>query len=189
MDGSLSIREKPPAFGFAALDCMHRDLDALFLNHQEYLVMADVPRARDALEEFAERLALHIRQEEDRLLPVYAERLKPPASAREPTAIYRLEHRKIDQLLGRLRNGLGELESRPLPVHIIRLLDRGLVFKHVLEHHGERERSLLYPQLDRLCPPDLKDRIVKACLTEWAHPGTAFGPPRLRMRSASGTDA
>jgi hypothetical protein len=78
----------------------------------------------------------HIAQEESELIPYL------PASARWPARVYLAEHRKLSAMLGKL-----QLALQPLPAQIadgetrLVLLDSHAPFKHVLEHHFEREEK------------------------------------------------
>lgn len=162
----MSEAVAPPASSFVELDRMHVELDAHFQAHQEHLVLFDVPAATEALQRFAALLALHMEQEERHLLPLYAG--VPSSAKRDQADVYRLEHRKLEQLIDNLHVALAGIDAKPTPAEVIHLLERGTLIKHVMEHHGARERALLYPALDSLAAPSQRDRIIRECLAQWA---------------------
>lgn len=82
--------------------------------------------------------------------------------------VFALEHRRLAQLLEKLTAAVAALPARPAPREVLRLLERETTFRHVLEHHAERERSILYPELDRGLPPAEREALVRDCLEEWA---------------------
>lgn len=176
-----------PDISFLALDSMHDELEEFFLLHQERLIAFDLKQALASLERFTERLCLHMRQEERLLLPIRANHSFPAEGNRaRPVEIYIYEHRKLEQLLGKIHVHLRllTLPVSPPPRLIISLLEREAVFKHVLEHHNERERKILYVELDGITSAEERRRVVAVCLEEWS--GHKTGPssrasPRRRQ--------
>ena len=138
---------------FLELQAAHRELERIFEEHQVALVERDLPAARRHLERFARELAAHMRVEDELLFPAYVE-LAPPV----PGGGFELldaEHRKLESLLGQLFERLAELERRPAIAarDVIEVLDRELTFKHLLQHHDQRECNIVYPALDEATPP------------------------------------
>lgn len=116
----------------------------LFARHQEALLDRRLEEAVRLLEEYAERLREHIALEERDLLPKCASL----GSVRWPPAVYRAEHRRIDQLLvkttGRLRRlGRHGVEAAVL----ISILDEERTLKRLVEHHHEREEMALFKEV------------------------------------------
>jgi hemerythrin-like domain-containing protein len=62
---------------------------------------------------------------------------------------YKLEHKKLDELLGRIELELESLAGREVTRarEVIPLLKQELSFEHVMEHHETRENYALYPTL------------------------------------------
>lgn len=144
----------------------HDELDDLFLQHQEAVLASDIPGAGRLLSRYKEHLEMHIRQEEEVLLPLYDRPDHPPA---RQARVFTLEHRKILEKLERLRQWLDELKKKPLvtPRQIIILLDVESSFKRLVEHHNEREKNVLYPALDDLTSEKERLRVLRACGEEW----------------------
>jgi iron-sulfur cluster repair protein YtfE (RIC family) len=127
----------------------HRELDELFLRHQEALLALDLWLAGERLDEFERQLRSHIRLEEERLLPLY--RRAGPLAGGAPE-LFSSEHRKMLALLGTLRERLAGLDADQfdLPREVLQLLEHETMFKHLVEHHDLRERKILYPALDEV---------------------------------------
>jgi hypothetical protein len=137
---------------------------ALGLDFAEALVLSD---------KLGDQLANHELYEEAALasLPEFAE---PPRGG--DAALVIAEHRKLDALHADTRRvlvSLVELAAThpPHPPHsahsaesqrraLARHLDPLLRFKHLLEHHTERENTVLYPFLDATLEADAKDALA-----------------------------
>ena len=143
----MSDEHGAPAASFLSLLHEHERLDDLFLQHQEALLDADIPRASACLQDFAQGLRSHIRLEEEQLLPVYERAGTIPGGG---VALFRGEHKKILEYLDRFVQTVAEMTEGPEPLKrkILQLLDEEVVFKHVMLHHDLRERNILYPVLD-----------------------------------------
>lgn len=155
--------------GYALLDRTHLELDDLFLEHQEQIIARNFQQAADLLAVYADRLYLHMQQEEDWLLPVFAQRVPARSgSGSPPDRVYLAEHRKIRSLLDRIRIDFQALlRPHPAHVHVIALLERESLLKRVLEHHNERERLELYAELQQLTSAPECRQIVERCLQQW----------------------
>lgn len=164
------------AASFADLDRMHQDLDDLFLAHQEQIIAGDFARAAELLDRFGERLLLHMRQEEEELLPLFAQRQPPrETTGTPPASVYLAEHRKIRELLGKIRHEFRSLlRPQPPPLHVVAMIERQSLLKRVIEHHRERECCELYARLEELTTPAERAACVARCLDEWDRvPATA----------------
>lgn len=157
---------------FASLDAMHEALDEQFLRHQECLVERDLPGARRHLRDFAAGMALHLAQEDDWLLPLYAARGGPAPRGGAPE-VFRLEHARIRELIDRVVARVERLDAAPGARELIALLERQATLKHVLEHHTERERAILYPRLQEVVPEAERDELVRRCRAQWDERGVA----------------
>lgn len=147
------------ALSFLTLLETHQQLEELFLQHQEDLLTLDLERAARELKDYEQKLVLHMRQEEDWLLPVF-ERAGPiPGGAIE---LFTGEHKKMRAFVVRFKETLAELKSRPadLKRRVIALFDQEALFKHLVEHHDAREESILYPTLDRITSEAEREELL-----------------------------
>jgi hypothetical protein len=130
---------------------LHRELagqhqQMLQLLQEERLALLDgqISRARELLVRLRELQQTHIAQEEGELIPYL------PAAARWPARVYLAEHRKLSDMLDKLQRAL-----QPLPAQVadgatrLALLDLHAPFRHVLEHHFEREEKGLLVDVRR----------------------------------------
>lgn len=148
-----------PAPSFLSLLDLHEDLREGFLRHQEALLEGDISQARALLASFDRAIRDHIRHEEEVLLPVYEERCGPIEGA--PPALFYGEHRKIEKFLDEFAESLEQLAGTASTRARIALLDREGVFKNLLHHHDLRERSALYPELDRATSAEERARMLR----------------------------
>ncbi|MBU6460615.1 MAG: hemerythrin domain-containing protein [Proteobacteria bacterium] len=120
----------------------HERLREHFQHYRLALFSGEIRQARFLLDQFRTELMDHAQIEENLWLP----RLKP--DARWPARVYLAEHRKLEEMVGSL---LGDLERLPDEMHdarqLLQLLEWGMAFKHVLEHHFEREEKALFQEV------------------------------------------
>lgn len=130
----------------------HRDLEELLLLHQEALVDRDPDLAGARLRRFRARLAWHARVEEELVVPAF-EALGLHVRGGDP-GYFRLEHAKLLELTDALVCELEPLTraARCTSRDVLPLLGRGFRLQGVLEHHEQREDTLLYPALDDALP-------------------------------------
>lgn len=122
----------------------HVALGDLFARHQEALVGRRWAEAARLLEEYEQSLLRHIDFEEQHLLS----RSDAVGNARWPSAVYRAEHRRIEQLLRKAADRLSRARGSEItPAVLISLLDEERTLKHLLEHHHEREEKALFVEL------------------------------------------
>ncbi len=155
---------------FLEFDQMHSELDDIFLRHQEELFAERLSDASQLLNRFERLLLLHMRHEEQRLLPAFeAQRSQQDALRGLPAEVYVLEHRKIRGRLTELKQRLEELgvQRQPSTRDLIALLDLECGFKQLLDHHNRREHNLLYPDSDKLISEDERTAMLEQCRTEW----------------------
>ncbi|CAM2064679.1 Hemerythrin domain-containing protein [Sulfidibacter corallicola] len=152
-----------PTPEFAMLAEIHVQMAELFLRHQEALLDRDWPGASSALARFREGLLLHMEHEEGLLLPLMARAGKVE---RWPARVYLGEHEKLRRLLARATTQLEALpqatgrrdENRAL----LALLDFETTFKHLCEHHEQREEMALFPLLDQVSTiAERRDRLAQ----------------------------
>lgn len=128
---------------------LHRELGELFFRHQVSLLDYNFRTAFERLCEYESALLAHMRDEEELLLPLYAERATPARGGRAD--FFLLEHDKMRRLLAHFREQLPRLYEMPEPSRaLIKLLDQETTYKHLVEHHDEREERHLYPALEEV---------------------------------------
>jgi hemerythrin-like domain-containing protein len=143
----------------------HRELDEMFFRHQCELLDFNFPTALERLKAYESALLQHMRDEEEVLLPLYAQRAKPERGGRAD--FFLLEHAKMRRHLAHFREQLPRLAELPYPSRaLLKLLDQEATYKHLVEHHDLREERHLYPGLDGITTEaereDLLGRVLKA---------------------------
>lgn len=167
MQTSLPARAGVAAKSMFALNAIHTELDEQFLRHQEHLLCGRIDEARTTLDIFVQGFALHVKQEEEFLLPIYAARGRPqPPVQRLQLTVFRHEHQKLLRMLDRITGQLACMH-KPAARQLIGLLEREAVFKHVLEHHGKRENQVLFPELNRVTTEAERAAIMQQLLYGW----------------------
>jgi hemerythrin-like domain-containing protein len=134
---------------FADVLALHRELEEMFYVHQRALLDFNFRGALERLAEYESALVAHMRDEEELLLPLYAERAEiERGGARD---FFLLEHAKMRRHLAHFREQLPVLLELPEPSRaLLKLLDQQTTYKHIVEHHDEREEKFLYPALERV---------------------------------------
>jgi len=147
----------------------HQALDEFFLVHQEAVLLGHLEAARALLAGYAELHDLHMRFEDEHLIPALA---ALGDAARWPAALYDSEHRKIEQLLEKVDARLVSIRPEPMSSRrfrrrLLALLDYERTFKGVSEHHQEREESGMLPELDRHRDAAWRAGVLAAFLVRW----------------------
>jgi len=120
------------------IEAQHRQIIELFQQHRLTLLTGDLGKALQLMQTLSSLQAEHIALEETELLP------RLGADARWPAKVYLAEHRKLETMFARLLQELGKLPEQTRDAALIlSLLEREMPFKHVLEHHFEREEKAL----------------------------------------------
>ncbi len=147
---------------FEPLLARHDEFLETLLLHQEALVRGDLESAADLIGELADELAAHIRHEEECLLPVLESR-GGWCRFGEPR-FYREDHERILALVAELAGATRELDRggarRERAVAL--LIGREQAFRSLLEHHDDRERRGLFPDLARVTSPQEREALVAA---------------------------
>lgn len=120
----------------AIFEFMSRDHDRLDAIFKECLAAPDAARAGDLFARFDAGLRAHIVWEEEMLFPPFEEKTGMRDSG--PTAVMRMEHRQIKQLLQTIGEAVGERSPAEAVSALI----------EVLTEHNEKEENILYPWLD-----------------------------------------
>jgi hypothetical protein len=147
----------------------HRQLDDLFILHQEALVQLRPDAAVELLASYRECLLLHIRFEEGDVFAAYA---GLEEQGRWPASLYIHEHVKILQLLGACDDTLAQLRERcsgakEMRRAVITLLDQESRLKALRDHHETREEQYMLPILEAQLPPSLSDSRIEELQTRW----------------------
>ncbi|MBZ4414996.1 hypothetical protein [Myxococcus sp. RHSTA-1-4] len=153
----------PPFSDFASLAALHRELEELFLQHQDALLDLELPLAAERLDRFEAAQRLHLEAEEALLLPVFsrAERIRGASPD-----LFTSEHQRLLEFLARFRSELASLQpgSTGLRRGVLRLLDAETTFKHLSHHHELREETYLFPTLDRVTDEAERRELLAAFL-------------------------
>jgi hemerythrin superfamily protein len=135
-------------------DFMQRDherLDGLFKEFQSEKAR-DMAKAKYCFAEFKRGLQRHIVWEEEMLFPRFEQ--WTGVADRGPTAVMRLEHRRLKELLDGMhdRVAAGRTDTDEY--------EREL--QQVLMVHNTKEESILYPAIDRCVPEQEADGLIHA---------------------------
>ena len=135
-----------------ALAWDHDRLDALESEAFRAREAGDLQTAFDLYARFAAGLRRHIGFEEEILFQAFEAASGTPANC-GPTAVMRVEHREIEDLLERIGGGIGDAASE-----LDQLRSR---FHAVLGDHNAKEEQVLYPTTDYLLGAETADRLVR----------------------------
>ena len=162
----------------ASLLDLHAGFDAILLDHQRRLVEGGPHESRAALSLFAAGLRAHIRAEDEVILPFYERRASIPKGGAPD--YFRAEHRKIERLMAEAEGWMRAWTGLVWPPgEVVLLIEREKLLKEVLEHHDERERTILYPGCDAVAGED-----VAALLERFATVAAAEERDRLAAGDA-----
>ena len=114
--------------------------------HQALLLLREFELSLQVFDASVRLLELHMRHEEEWLMPLYRQRGALP---RFPEVLYLGQHRKMRAQLRALRAQLVALENGPgVLAAIISAFDREASYKHLAEHHDGAEAQGLFKALD-----------------------------------------
>ena len=132
----------------------HKDLTQWFLLHQECLLLGDALSADKAFMVFSDYLNQHILFENTVVLVA----MQPVEEClRWKLHLYKQEHDKIEKLLAKLESRLISyylLQGRRKRLALLEILDDEQSFKHVMEHHEQREEDDLFLHFDGVLSDD-----------------------------------
>lgn len=149
-----------PERSFGELLGLHKELEESFHRHQQALIRLDFAEAAKLLKDYETLLITHMTDEEETLIPIYAERATPERGG--AVELFLGEHRKMLELLADFKRQLAALPSATdVEGDVIALFDDEAVFKHLVEHHDAREGKFLYPALDRVTSEAEKAFLLK----------------------------
>ena len=166
-DAELPVRHSDiEATHFESLRVLHRTLDAVFALHQELLVVQETELAEEVFALHLTLLRLHMKHEEEWLLPIYC---RQGALPRFPEVLYLGQHRKMLALLERVElRFVDRCRSRKsIPQTVLAVLDLETTYKHLSEHHDQAEAQGLFKVLDQEVPASDRYWIVQRCFDEF----------------------
>jgi hypothetical protein len=139
---------------------VHEELDELFARHRDLVVGLEFARAAQALTRFAETLLRHKDFEDRYILPLYEERAGRTLGGHPE--LFRLEHknlaRNLEEVILRAKALAADPSAGRRQAH--EFLAAEWMFMHLWDHHGRRERNVLYPELDRLVTDDERAELL-----------------------------
>jgi hemerythrin-like domain-containing protein len=138
-------RARGPGLVEPVLMALHEGLDRLFFAHRRALLDRDFARAARELDRYRSALLLHMQDEEELVLPVYAARGGDRTDA--PVKLFLGEHDKMRAFVEDFVRRVAELRQRPDDRALLELFDREATYKNLVLHHDLRERNALYPRL------------------------------------------
>ena len=168
---------------FAGFQSYHAELDELFLIHQEAVLAFRFDMAEAFLAAFERRLREHVRQEEELLLPLFE---TAGRQERWPRELFSKEHDKLLHLLASVKQSLMGIEPLQAGIRrrVLDLLELEARFKHLSEHHHEREHQSLFPTLDRVASQPLRDALIARCGGDWEKVTAIDGPSLSKLTEA-----
>jgi iron-sulfur cluster repair protein YtfE (RIC family) len=127
----------------------HDRLDGLFKEFQSAKI-GDCAKATQSFSEFKRGLQRHIIWEEEFLFPRFEE--ETGMSEGGPTAVMRLEHRRIKELLDGIhdRVAAGNMDTGEYEQELA----------NVLLVHNTKEEAVLYPAIDRCIPAKEASELI-----------------------------
>jgi hypothetical protein len=154
------------AMHFESLRALHRMLDAVFTLHQELVVVLELDLAQQVFDTHLSLLRLHMKHEEDWLLPAYR---ALGAYPRFPEVLYLGQHRKLLAQLERARSRISQSRSdrNCTPRAALEILELETTFKHLSEHHDQAEAQGLFKALDAGLPVSDRYWLVQRCSDEF----------------------
>ncbi len=154
-----------PADGFLSLLETHDHLDELFHLHQQAVLIMRWPLAIDLFDAYRALQALHVAQEEERLLPLFR---RAGTIAGAPVELFTGQHKKMFAQLDRLGALLDSIRQiGDVRRSAIEVLDHETAFKHLAEHHHGAEVKYFYPTLERMASTREVTELVLDCWQQW----------------------
>jgi hemerythrin-like domain-containing protein len=149
---------------FLVMVKVHQWLDELLLEHQTALLSLDLSQAEKRLKRYETNLLMHMKDEEDALIPVYGDRISDvPGGA---VAMFLGEHKKIRRFLAEFHDMLKQMPDKKglaLKHKTIELMDREAMYKGLLAHHHAREQNALFPWLDLVTTNEERAGLFDQC--------------------------
>ena len=126
---------------------VHRLIDDMFFEHQRALLHFEFEKALTSLEVYESTLIRHMQDEEEVLLPVYAELASLPGAG--AAKLFFDDHEKMRGYVESFKEKTARLASEPdIDRALLQLLDREAFYLRLCGHHDKRETEFLYPILE-----------------------------------------
>ncbi|OGP07713.1 MAG: hypothetical protein A3G39_02580 [Deltaproteobacteria bacterium RIFCSPLOWO2_12_FULL_43_16] len=130
----------------------HKRLDNIFNKFLEDVKDKNWDKASKDFREFRIGLKRHIRAEEDILFPVFEQ--KTGMHEGGPTAVMRMEHKEIQELLDKILSATDSKDSAQIPNTTNALVN-------ILTDHNMKEEHILYPESDEFLSEAERSEVVK----------------------------
>jgi len=135
-------------FDFMGKD--HDKLDHMFEECRK-LIRDGNGGAQELFSSFRSGLEMHITWEEELLFPLYERETGMHDAG--PTAVMRMEHRHIENILEEIGNRLVENQPEEIADMETELLE-------TLGSHNQKEENILYPAIDQLLGEHEKEEVI-----------------------------
>ena len=150
---------------------LHHDLEEIFFAHQCKLLRFEFDEALAILEQYERALLTHIADENEHLLPIYAER--GTIAKGGAVQMFLDEHEKLQNHIQLFKEEIANFANEPeLEKRLIWLLEREAFFKKLADHHDIRETNFLYPELDRITSDEEKLELLSRVTCKFTNPQT-----------------
>ncbi len=136
---------------------IHDRIEREYQGFLEHLTALELEPAAAAFARFEHQLYAHMEREEEHVLPVYA-----GLAVEAGNCLKQVEgdHRILLRVVDAARNAFVKICKAGRPrTALVRDLATFVRVHGVLEHHGERETTLLYPQLERRLTAAQSERL------------------------------
>ena len=117
----------------------HRRCDEHFVEAERHVAQSRWPEAGDRLTAFVTDMRRHFAREEQVLFPAFE---AATGMTSGPTAVMRMEHRQIEQLMASLQAALDRRDREEY-------LGVSETLLMLMQQHNAKEENILYPMADR----------------------------------------
>jgi regulator of cell morphogenesis and NO signaling len=142
-------QETQPQSATEYLSADHHRIDALIADICALIEDGELERADYSCGDLDTALRRHIRIEEEILFPLFESQVRLSG----PTAVMRMEHRKIEGWLDELEDSLAALSRPQASTAMAELVQ-------VLEEHDRKEEAIVYPRIDEVLSPGERRELV-----------------------------
>ena len=143
----------------SSLMSVHKVIDDLFFEHQRALLHFDFEKALHLLSAHESTLLSHMTDEEEVLLPVYAERAAFPEAG--APRFYYDDHKKMRSHIELFKHTTSTIAAEPdVERQLLNLLEREAFYLRLCSHHDKRESKYLYPILDTILSDTEKSDLL-----------------------------
>lgn len=144
---------------FSSLLEVHTQLDEIFEQHQFALLHFEFVNSLERLRHYENLILSHMTDEEEILLPLYADRAEVEKGG--AVKLFLDEHEKMRQHVTLFKRTVEQLSIERHPEKtLLMLLDRESFYKRLCSHHDLRESGILYPALDKLTDASERSEIL-----------------------------